>query len=280
MKLTDKTSLITGGGRGIGRAIALAMAAEGANVVISARGAAELTATAELISSKGGHVLAVTADVSKPEEVEELFLAAKRRFGGVDILVNNAGMQGPIGPAEEVDTELWLQTVSVNLSGTWLCMKAAIPGMKSRGHGKIINLSGGGATGPRERFSAYASSKAAVVRLTETVAQELQGSGIDVNSIAPGAVNTAMLDEVLEAGELAGEELDAARKRADEGGTSPEKAAALTVFLASSASDGITGKLLSAVWDPWDDESFADKLRSDGDLATLRRIDDRYYSKI
>jgi NAD(P)-dependent dehydrogenase (short-subunit alcohol dehydrogenase family) len=181
------------------------------------------------------------------------------------VLVNNAAVQGPIGPTDAVDWDAWEHTIRVNLLGTVLMTRAVLPGMRERGRGKIINLSGGGATGPRPNFSAYAASKAAVVRFTETLAHELRGTGIDVNAIAPGALNTRMRDEVLQAGpERAGAEYEQAARR---GETSFEPATKLAVFLASSASDGISGRLLAALWDDW-----ASLGELDDDAYTLRRV--------
>jgi NAD(P)-dependent dehydrogenase (short-subunit alcohol dehydrogenase family) len=245
--------------------------------VITARGLEELREAEASLRETGGSVLGVQADVSRPEDVARAFAATADAFCTVDVLVCNAGVQGPIGTLEELPYEDFAHTLAVNLIGTWLCMRAAIPGMKRKGYGKIITMSGGGATGPRERFSPYAASKAAVVRLTETAAEELRSFGIDVNSIAPGAVNTRMLDELLAAGERAGAELQPARSRVDSGGTPPERAAELAVFLASPASDGISGKLLSAVWDPWSQADYQQRLRVDASLATLRRIDNVQY---
>lgn len=272
--LNESTVLVTGGSLGIGAAMAEAFARAGARVAISGRSVSALEERERQLRENGAeHVLGVTADVSKPEDVARMFARVRETFGEVDVLVANAGVQGPIGPIEDADPADFAGALAVNLTGTWLCMRAAIPAMKERRRGKIITLSGGGATGPRERFAAYAATKAAVVRLTETAAAELRPWHIDVNAIAPGAVNTRLLDEVLLAGIVAGGEFTAAEKRARDGGTPPERAAELAVFLASSFSDGISGKLLSAVWDPWRDETFQARLRDDPDFCTLRRVD-------
>jgi len=149
-----------------------------------------------------------------------------------------------------------------------------VPRMRARGYGKIVNLSGGGATGPLPRFSAYAASKAAVVRLTETLADELRDDHIDVNAIAPGALNTRLLDQVLEAGpEKVGREFhERAVKQRQEGGVPLEKGASLAAFLASAESDGITGRLLSAVWDDWEHLPERRAALEKSDVFTLRRI--------
>ena len=145
-------------------------------------------------------VATVTADVSVPAAVERLVTDALERFSRIDVLVNNAGVSGPMGPTEDVVWDEWEQTVRVNLFGSVLSCRALLPHFRANGYGKIIQLSGGGATSPRPRLSAYAASKAAVVRFAETLAEEVRGTGIDVNAIAPGALNTRMLDEVIEAG--------------------------------------------------------------------------------
>lgn len=274
MKLSNRIAIITGAGRGIGRAIALTFAREGASLVLAARSAGELEHAASLVEEAGGQVCCVPTDVSLRDQVETLIERALARFGRMDILVNNAGIQGPIGSTHEVDVQAWVGTVAVNLFGTFFCTKAALPSMIEQGRGKIINLSGGGATSPRPYFSAYGASKAAVVRFTETVAKEMGAYNIQINAIAPGAVNTGMLDEILSAGQKAGEkELSEAQERARFGGTPPERAAALAVFLASDAADTITGRLISAVWDPWERwQKEGTPNFSDG-TYTLRRVD-------
>lgn len=277
MKLKDRVALITGANRGLGEAIARAYAAEGAHLVLAARDTAPLKTVAESLTlADGQKVEWQAADISKAEDVAALAKKALDTFGRVDILVNNAGVYGPIGPIEEIDWDAWVEALQINLFGTLNMTRALIPAMKSQGYGKIINLSGGGATAPLPRFSAYAASKAAVVRLTETLANELAAWKIDVNAIAPGALNTRLLDQVLEAGpERAGEDFyNRSLKQRDQGGTEPEKGAELAVFLGTAESDGLSGRLLSAVWDGWRD--FADPALREkimqSDVYTLRRI--------
>lgn len=281
MLLENKTGIITGGGRGIGKAIALGMAAEGAGLVLAARTVPELEETqAEIAESSGTSVAVVPTDVSRPEDVDILVNRTLAEFGAVDVLVNCAGIYGPIGPVAECDALEWLEAVRVNLFGTFLCIRAVLPGMIERQRGKIINLSGGGAATPFPRFSAYSASKAAVVRLTETLAEEVREHHIDINAIAPGGVNTKLLDRVLEAGEAAGGDfLVSAIQQKKNGGTPPEKAAELAVFLASPQSDGLTGRLLSAIWDNWRDIPEQLEAIMSTDIYTLRRIvpEDRGY---
>jgi 3-oxoacyl-[acyl-carrier protein] reductase len=190
------------------------------------------------------------------------------------VLVNNAGIYGPMGRLEEVDWTAWVEAMQVNLFGTAHMCRAILPHLRQQGYGKIINLSGGGATAPLPRISAYAASKAAVVRLTETLAVELREARVDVNAIAPGPLNTRLLDEVLTAGpDKVGKDFyEKSLKQRDQGGASLDKGAALAVFLASAASDGITGRLLSAVWDDWAHLPERREQLAKSDVYTLRRI--------
>jgi 3-oxoacyl-[acyl-carrier protein] reductase len=271
MELTGKRALVTGGGRGIGRAIALALAAAGAQVALLARSAGELRETAALIEERGGTARVATADLAVAIEVDAALDELLAAWGGVDILVNNAGIQGPIGKMHEVPVDAWWQAVQVNLGGVFLCTRRVLPGMIERGSGKIINLSGGGAVSSRPFFSAYSASKAAVVRLTETLAAEVGACGIDINAIAPGAVNTRMLDERLAMGETAAAaEIEADQKLLESGGTDPHRPAQLVVYLASARSNGLSGRLLAAVWDPW--ENLDVKAVMASDAYTVRRL--------
>ncbi|MCC7265618.1 MAG: SDR family oxidoreductase [Candidatus Latescibacteria bacterium] len=250
MQLKGRKALVTGAGRGIGRAIALALAAAGAQVALLARTRGQLEEVAAEIG--GARSLVLSADLAREAELRRAFGELAAVWGGVDILVNNAGVLGPIGPAHQVDPTAWLEAVRINLGGCFLCSQLVLPGMIAKGYGKIINLSGGGAVSPRPCFSAYSAAKAGVVRFTETLAAEVAPYHIDVNAVAPGAVNTRMLDQVLEAGRLAGDQaLAEARRQQEEGGTDPIRPAALVVYLASPRSDGLSGRLFSAVWDDW-----------------------------
>jgi NAD(P)-dependent dehydrogenase (short-subunit alcohol dehydrogenase family) len=271
--LEDRIAIVTGGSRGLGREIARAYLEAGARVVITGRDDAALAAAVDELGV-AGEVAARRADVAAEADCHAVVAWTEERFGPVSALVNNAGVYGPKGPIEEVDWAAWVEAVEINLFGTVLMCRAVLPGMRARGYGKIVNLSGGGATAPLPRFSAYAASKAAAVRLTETFAEELRGAGVDVNAIAPGALNTRMLDEVLDAGpERVGEGFYAkAVQQRDSGGAPPEKGAALAVFLASADSDGISGRLLSALWDDWAGLPAQREALMAGDVYTLRRI--------
>ncbi len=271
--LEGRAALITGGARGLGLEIARAYLREGARIVICSRSVAALAAAQEELSA-AGEVHAHAADVSVPEAAQELVAFAAEKLGGLDILVNNAGVYGPKGAIDEIVWAQWVRAIEINLMGSVLPARFALGHLRQSERGKVVQLSGGGATSPLPMLSAYAASKAAVVRFAETLAHEVAGDGIDVNAIAPGALNTTMLDEVLEAGPQAvGEAFYAkAVEQRDNGGTPLTHGAELAVYLGSRRSDGITGRLLSAVWDPWEElEQHAETLE-ESDIYTLRRI--------
>lgn len=274
MILRDKISIVTGGSRGIGKAIAIAFAKEGSHLVLTSRTEAELEATKrEIENSSSTRVEIFRADVSQPKEVKDLVDFTLVKFATIDVLVNCAGVQAPIGLVADINSEKWIQTIDINLYGTFLCIKAVLSTMMENKKGKIIDFSGGGAVSPRPRFSAYSASKAAVVRLTEIIAEEVKEYNIDINVVAPGAVNTRLLDEVLEAGEAAGkEELAKAIKQKQEGGVPLEKVAELAVFLASSKSDGLSGRLISLLWDNWREIPQHLDIIMSSDIYTMRRI--------
>jgi NAD(P)-dependent dehydrogenase (short-subunit alcohol dehydrogenase family) len=275
--LAGRTALITGSSQGLGLEIAKAyLAAGAAGVCICARNAAMLeTALAELraLAAREQKVFACVADVSRPDDVDRLMEQALAELGDLTILVSNAGVYGPKGGLDQADWSAWRRAVEINLFGSVLPARRLVGHFIRRGYGKIVQLSGGGATSPLPGLSAYAASKAAVVRFAETLAEELREHRVDVNAIAPGALNTRMLDEVLSAGPgLVGEGFHKqALEQQRSGGIPLRQGAKLAVFLASPASDGITGKLLSAVWDPWPElpQRLADL---DSDVYTLRRI--------
>jgi NAD(P)-dependent dehydrogenase (short-subunit alcohol dehydrogenase family) len=275
--LSGRTAIVTGASQGLGRAIALAYAKAGASVAMCARDGAALDDVRRDLAAIAGPsqaIIAEVADVSSEAEVNRFVALAIRAFGRVDILVNNAGIYGPLGPIDEIDWQAWVRAIEINLFGSILFCRALLPHFKENRRGKIIQLSGGGATNPLPRISAYAASKAAVVRFAETLAEEVREWGIDVNSIAPGALNTRLLDEVLAAGpERVGKTFfERSAKQKESGGAGLDRGADLALFLASSASDGVTGKLISAVWDPYPE--FAEHARDlkESDVYTLRRI--------
>jgi len=275
--LENRYAIVTGASQGLGFEIAKKYLEAGASLVICARNEMLLdkaALTLRKLAGTGQTVLALPADVSKPEDVTALVDGALREFGRLDILVNNAGVAGPSGAIENIDWKEWIRTIEINLLGSVLLSRSVLPHFKRAEHGKIIQLSGGGATAPLPMLSAYAVSKAAVVRFVETLAEETRRHRIDVNAIAPGALNTRMLDEFLAAGpENIGPAFhERAQQQKKDGGVPFCKGADLAVFLGSSLSDGITGKLISAVWDPWKTlPNHLDDLNGT-DIYTLRRI--------
>jgi NAD(P)-dependent dehydrogenase (short-subunit alcohol dehydrogenase family) len=280
ISLRGKVAIVTGANQGLGLQIACRYAALGAPVVLCARDSGSLAQACRQVQTHqadGQGIEAVPADVSIASDVDRLVAHAQARFGRIDVLVNNAGIYGPMGAIEEVDWREWVRTIEINLMGSVLMARAVVPAMKARRAGKIIQLSGGGATNPLPRISAYAASKAAIVRFAETLAEELRDFGIDVNSIAPGALNTRMLEQVLSAGadKVGAAFFDRSVKQKQSGGAGLEPGASLAVFLASDASNGITGKLISALWDNW--EAWPQHLveLASSDLYSLRRISGR-----
>jgi NAD(P)-dependent dehydrogenase (short-subunit alcohol dehydrogenase family) len=275
--LSGRGALVTGASQGLGREIARHFVQAGAHVLVMARTEDQLRAVeSELRTAarSGQRIAAMVGDVSSPESCSAVTERALAELGDLTVLVNNAGVYGPMGPIEEVDWKAWVQAIEVNLFGTVLMTRAVVPHLRARGYGKIVNLSGGGATAPLPRISAYAASKAAVVRLTETFAEELKEARVDVNAIAPGPLNTRLLGEILDAGpDRVGHDFYArSLKQRDEGGAPLAKGAALAVFLASGASDGISGRLLSAVWDDWAHLPEKKEKLAGSDVYTLRRI--------
>ena len=276
MKLKNLNALITGGSQGLGKTIAEHFLQEGANIVLCARSEHGLSLTRDELAQRfpTQKVSARTCDVSNETQVNELVTFTLDELGSLDALVLNAGVYGPMGPTESVPLEEWRRAIDINLFGVLLPSRAVIPHFKKAGHGKIVVLSGGGATNPLPNISSYAASKAAVVRLMETLAEELKAFHVDVNAIAPGALATRLVDEVLAAGpDKVGAAFFEKNKVWKEKGAVPlDLGASLAVYLASADSDGITGRLISAQWDPWNDlQAHRDELAT-SDIYCLRRI--------
>lgn len=277
VNLSGKIALVSGASQGLGFAIAQQFAQQGAHLILCARDQALLDLKKnelEILAPKNTHILALATDVSKPTEVERLLEATKKQFGHLDILVANAGIYGPKGPVESNSWEEWSQTIDINLKGVMLQCHFAIPLLQKSTRGKIIILSGGGATKPMPYLSAYAASKAGVVRFAETLAEELKQVPMDVNAVAPGAMNTRFLAEGLAAGpeKIGAVHYEQLLKQKAEGGAGFERAVALCLYLACAKSNGITGRLISAVWDPWKTLDEHVETLQKTDIYTLRRI--------
>jgi 3-oxoacyl-[acyl-carrier protein] reductase len=252
--------------------------------MLCARSADKLAAAQQSLApllEPGARIVTIAGDVGEPKDVDRIFEKLRAEFSRLDILVNNAGIYGPMGNIEDVDWNEWVDAIRINLLGLVYVSRVAMPVMRAQHYGKIINISGGGAANPMPAITAYAASKAGVVRFTESLALECRDDHIDVNAIAPGALVTRMMDQLLEAGpERVGQQFfDRMKKIAQEGGTPLDVGAALCVFLGSAESDGITGKLIAAQWDRWEDwPKYLDELNT-SDVYTLRRITGRDRNK-
>ncbi len=263
-----QTAIITGASRGIGRAIAIKLGEAGMNLVLTARGEGALQETASLVPGEPDSVLAIPADVTDKNDVKRVFESAIDRFGSVDLLVNNAGSLAAIGPTWEADAADWLQDITVNLQGVFLCCRAALQIMLLADKGRIINMSGGGAGGPFPFASAYATSKAGVVRLTENIAAEMAetypASNVRIFSMSPSFVRTAMTEQFTET-EDGRKWMHRLSARLDQGQSAPpDYAAELVLELATGELDFLHGRFIHAEQDrdQWDEmKSNADEIR-------------------
>ena len=276
-QLSGKSVIITGANQGFGLELAKVFAKEGAELLLCARDIEKLKSACEEIEQKKNNdakILYKKVDIARWDDLVSLVDYGLEQFGKIDVLVANAGIYGPKGFIEEVNWDEWSDAIDINLKGTVLSCRAVVPHMKSRRAGKIIILSGGGATKPMPNLSAYAVSKTGVVRFAETLALELELFNIDVNTIAPGALNTRLLEEILEAGpEKVGKAFyEQSLKQKTSGGSPMEKGTSLCVFLSTEKSNGISGRLISAIWDPWPEFASLKKEIMEGDIYTLRRI--------
>ena len=252
MQLEGKVAIVTGGGKGIGRAISLAFAREGADVVVAARTESSLKEVAAEIEATGRKSLVVVTDLSKPESPLTLVDRTLEKFGRVDVLVNNSGTEGPIDNVADMDLEGWNELLAVNLTGAMLCARYVLEkSMIPRRSGVIINLSSAAGRKGLPKRSAYSSSKFAIIGFTQSLASEVGKYGIRVNSIAPGAVEGERIERVFNImaknlGISYEQIVESSNARAALGRmVKPEEVAALAVFLASEQSSGITGQTIN-----------------------------------
>ena|SRR5947209_13069495 len=251
MKLANRTALITGGGRGIGRAVAFAFAREGASVVVAARTEQEVARVAEEVKAEtGARTMYATCDVSDRESVELVLADVRERIGAIDILVNNAGIAESATLVKTSD-ELWQRHLAINLTGTFYFMRGALPAMVERGWGRIINIASiAGKTGA-PYISAYSASKHGVLGLTRSVALEVASKGVTVNAICPGYVETDMTTRALEnieakTGRPAADALEAIKRMSPQNRLiTPEEVASLALLLASEEGRGINGQAIN-----------------------------------
>ncbi len=243
MKLQNRVAIITGGGRGLGRAVALAFGKEGAKVVLAARTQEEIEHVAEELRSLRKDAIAVPTDVSNEDQVNRMVKETLEAYGTIDILVNNAGARGPIAPIHEIPLSEWEQTLRVNLTAAYLCAKAVLPVMIKKKEGKIINVAT--TMTPRPNLTPYMVAKAGLIHLTKQLSREFKDYNIQVNAIHPGVMDTQMQEEIRKAGAKA-IGTDMFERLKEEGILHPPgEPAKLVLFLASGASDGITGEYLS-----------------------------------
>jgi NAD(P)-dependent dehydrogenase (short-subunit alcohol dehydrogenase family) len=268
--LVGKTAIVTGSGRGIGRAIAKAFASQGAVVAVVSRTEAQVAETCREIASLGGKAAAVAADVTDRAAVEHAVRRVEAELGPPDVLVNNAGSFGAVGPVVEADPDAWWHDVTVNILGPFLCTRAVLPGMLSRRRGRIINMTGGGMAGPLLYGSGYASSKAALQRFTETLDKELEGSGVLAFSMGPGLVRTAMTEGWLtteEGRKWFGKQISELFDTGQD--VPPTRAAALAAEIASGRLDALHGRNFAVRDTPEALLADAERIVRD-DLKTLR----------
>ena len=238
--LTGQTAIVTGGGRGVGREIARALAKEGVKVAVAARSADQLAETASLIQSEGGQAIAITADVTDPSAVCAMVEQVERELGAVDILVNNAGRLTSIAPVWESDPNEWWRDVEVNIRSVFLCCHAVLKGMTQRRRGKIINFSSSG----MPNVSAYDCSKVAVTRFTDTLASEVKEHGISVFAVTVGPTHTELMDYMIES-EVGCKWLPDLPKWLEGKWQPVELAGTLAATLASGKYDALTGRWVS-----------------------------------
>jgi NAD(P)-dependent dehydrogenase (short-subunit alcohol dehydrogenase family) len=246
MLLKNKVALITGAGRGLGKATAIAMAREGASVALLSRTESELEETASIVEKEGGKALILPVDISDEKTVREAVDKTVSSLGTVNVLVNCAAVIGPAAPIHEVNQDDWNRTLSINLDGVRQICQEVIPHMIQTGGGRIINVTSGLAQIPMPIFGAYSVSKAGLNHMTRIMAEELSSFEIQVNALDPGVMDTSMQEEIRDMGpEILGKGLHDQFLSFKTGGhlIPPGEVAALAVFLASDHSVGITGEI-------------------------------------
>ena len=277
-EMTSPTALITGATRGLGAELARRFWSDGYSLILIASNEQRLLQLKNEFGSSGNQFLQILrCDLSLDEDRRAACNRILETTEKLEVLINNAAIHGPIGPVKRNDFALWQKAIEVNLIAPAYLCNALLPLMERADRASIVNLSGGGATSARPNFSAYAAAKSALVRFTETLAVELADTGIRANSVAPGAMPTELLREVLKAGQedAGAREISSVEKIFEKNENALDQVIELITFLASSRSRHINGRLISAVWDDWPSwEAHAGELK-DSDLYTLRRITGR-----
>jgi NAD(P)-dependent dehydrogenase (short-subunit alcohol dehydrogenase family) len=268
-------AVVTGGGRGFGRAFAITLAENGMRVAVAARSSDQLEETVRLIRSQGGEAIAIPTDVTDAKAVASMVDNVETQLGKIELLVNSAGAGRPFGPTWETDPNEWWNTMEINLKGPLLCCAAVLRGMVERNRGRIINVASGAGTVSIPYMSAYVTSKAGLIRFTEVLADEARPHGVSVFAIQPGTVRTAMAEELLQS--EAGERwLPWFKRIFDEGrDVTFEPAAALVLYLASGAADALSGRMFFAPGTPSEIVRHAEEVTAN-DLHVLRM---RYFQQ-
>ncbi|HXW47791.1 MAG TPA: SDR family oxidoreductase [Streptosporangiaceae bacterium] len=267
--LAGQVALVTGAGRGVGRAIALALSDAGASVAVCARSENEISGTAAEIAARNGRALAIRADVADRQDVERMIAQVERDMGFIDLLVNNAGVPGPIGAIVATDPDDWWRTMEINVRGPLYCSAAVLPSMLKRGHGRIVNVSSGSGFAAWPMVSSYSTSKAALYRLAENLAAETRAHGVQVFTIMPGFVRTAMTEYGRSCGEPSVEQFfEGLIARGAE--VAPERAGQLVTFLASGEADALSGRYVHVGLDVQEMVARAQEIE-DRDLYVMRQ---------
>ena len=271
----NKTIIITGANQGIGLEIAKSFYAKGSNIILCARNKKKLLSIKKkLVSKFKNKFFLEPLDISKQNQVDKFYKKIFKKNKKIDILINNAGIYGPKGSSETLNWNEWKNTLDINLLGSIYMTNKIIPHFKKKRYGKIIQISGGGAASAFPFFSPYSVSKVGIVRFIENISIELKKYNIYANSIAPGPVNTRMLDQVLKAGpkKVGKTFFQKSIKQKKQGGTDINKVLNLIEFLAHKKSDKISGKLISALWDNWKVFPKNKQKLNNSDIGNLRRI--------
>jgi NAD(P)-dependent dehydrogenase (short-subunit alcohol dehydrogenase family) len=267
--LSGQVALVTGAGRGVGRGIALALSDAGASVAVCARSEDEISGTAAQIAARHGHALAIRADVADRRDVESMIARVEGEMGLIDLLVNNAGVPGPIGAIAATDPDDWWRAMEINVRGPLYCSFAVLPSMLKRGHGRIVNVSSGSGFAAWPMVSSYSVSKAALSRLTENLAAETRAHGVQVFTIMPGFVRTAMTEYGRSCGEPSVEQFFE-RLFASGAEVGPERAGELVLFLASGQADALSGRYMRVGYDVEEMVARAQEIE-DRDLYVMRQ---------
>jgi 2-dehydro-3-deoxy-L-rhamnonate dehydrogenase (NAD+) len=272
VELANKTCLIVGASGTIGRAVAESFYREGASAALTFRVRREEVRSRSL-PARDPRIASYKLNVCNPKNIHDVVARTIKKFGPIHVLVNCSGVLGPIGATHQISAAHWRQTIEINLLGSFYLLRAVLPSMLTAGGGRIIQFSGGGAAYGRPFFTAYSASKAALVRFTESLAAELLGKNIQINAIAPGPVESRMWDELRASGTAGGAQaIEELKKMKETGGVPSKLAAALAVFLASERSTGLSGRLISAVHDKWEELPPRIPEIMSTDAGTLRRI--------